>query len=88
MIIESDKRKESELKGRLIPVNPTGKQKVYPGGIFSVYCCSQAFNPKSTCKLVLCMGYNDEQGGRQIPILKVLNKGGAGVMIMQHGKPI
>ena len=64
MIIESDKRKESELKGRLIPVNPMGKQKVWPGGIFSVNCCPQAFNPKSTCKLVLCMGCNDEQGGK------------------------
>ena len=39
-------------------------QKVYPGGIFSVYCCSQAFNLKSTCKLVMCMGCNDVQGGK------------------------
>ena len=64
MIIESDKRKESEIKGRLIPVDPTGEQKVWPGGFFSVNCYPQAFNPKSTCKLVLCHVCNDGQGGK------------------------
>ena len=27
------------------------------------------------------------KGGRRVPILKVLNEGGAEVMISQHGKP-
>ena len=56
------RERSQKIKGRLIPIDPTGEQKVWPTGFFSVNCCPQAFIPKSTCKLVLCPGCNDEQG--------------------------
>ena len=33
---------------------PTGLEIHWKRGKFQVYCCSKAFDPKETCKLVIC----------------------------------
>ena len=54
----------------MIMAEPTGLEIHWKRGVFQVYCCNKAFDPKENCKLMICVdchnGNNVNTGAAKI----------------------